>query len=66
MLVCAVGHVLRCFAFTQEDKREEVKEWVLAVSMDQKVGLLLRSSAVLPTPRKLVYMHIDLAAILNT
>ena len=25
-----------CF---QEDKREEVKEWVLAVSMDQKVGL---------------------------
>ena len=24
--------------YFQEEKREEVKEWVLAVSMDQKVG----------------------------
>ena len=27
-----------CYCF-QEEKREEVKEWVLAVSMDQKVGV---------------------------
>ena len=28
---------------TQEDKREEVKEWVLAVSMDQQVEQVLPS-----------------------
>ena len=35
---------------TQEDKREEVKEWVLAVSMDQRV------EQVLPTDERGTYV----------
>ena len=37
-------------AHVQEDKREEVKEWVLAVSMDQRV------EQVLPTDERGTYV----------
>ena len=32
------------FIFLQEDKREEIKEWVLALSMDRRVRLCTNTS----------------------